>query len=125
MSFASNMGKIWVNSKDSQKRLNHTKKLATDVLKSALEKAIQKTAEIAGDFIGNKIVDKITSVSETSPRNNSVTNEEEIPREKCISPEKRQKIIDDLRLRTRLRSNLRDYSYAYIDVKGTINSPKY
>ena len=99
--------------------------MATDVLKSASEKAIQKTAEIAGDFIGNKIVDKITSVSKTSPRNNSVTNEEEIPREKYISPEKRQKIIDDLRLRTRLRSNLRDYSYAYIDVKGTINSPKY
>ena len=38
-----------------------------------------------------------------------------------ISPEKRQKIIDDLRLRTRLRSNLRDYSYADIDVKETIN----
>ena len=95
--------------------------MATDVLKTALEKPIQKTAETAGDFIGNKIADKITSVSKTSPRNNLVTNKDEIPREMYISPEKRQKIIDDLRLRTRLRSNLRDYSYADIDVKETIN----
>ena len=95
--------------------------MAPDVLKTALEKPIQKTAETAGDFIGNKIADKITSVSKTSPRNNLVTNKDEIPREMYISPEKRQKIIDDLRLRTRLRSNLRDYSYADIDVKETIN----
>ena len=95
--------------------------MATDVLKTALEKPIQKTAETAGDFIGNKIADKITSVSKTSPRNNLVTNKDEIPREMYISPEKRQKIIDDLRLRTQLRSNLRDYSYADIDVKETIN----
>ena len=95
--------------------------MATDVLKAALEKAIQKTAETAGDFIGNKIADKITSVSKTSPRNNSVTNKDEIPREMYISPAKRQKIIDDLKLRTRLRTNLRDYSYADIDVKETIN----
>ena len=95
--------------------------MATDVLKTALEKPIKKTAETAGDFIGNKIADKITSVSKTSPRNNLVTNKDEIPREMYISPEKRQKIIDDLRLRTRLRSNLRDYSYADIDVKETIN----
>ena len=95
--------------------------MATDVLKTALEKPIQKTAETAGDFIGNKIADKITSVSKTSPRNNLVTNKDEIPREMYISPEKRQKIIDDLRLRTQLRSNLRDYSYADIDVKEIIN----
>ena len=95
--------------------------MAPDVLKTALEKPIQKTAETAGDFIGNKIADKITSVSKTSPRNNLVTNKDEIPREMYISPEKRQKIIDDLRLRTQLRSNLRDYSYADIDVKETIN----
>ena len=95
--------------------------MATDVLKTALEKPIEKTAETAGDIIGNKIADKITSVSKTSPRNNLVTNKDEIPREMYISPEKRQKIIDDLRLRTQLRSNLRDYSYADIDVKETIN----
>ena len=51
------------------------------------------------DLIGNKIDDKITRVSKTSRNNNSVTNEEEILREKyMISPELRQKVIDDLRL---------------------------
>ena len=56
-------------------------------------------------MIGNKIADRITKVSKTSPHNNSVTNEEEnveldreIHRERYISLEQRQKIIDDLRL---------------------------
>ena len=49
-----------------------------------------------GDLIGIKIADKITRVSKTSPKNNSEANEEEIPREKYIPPELRQKIIDDL-----------------------------
>ena len=35
-----------------------------------------KTAEATGDLIGNKIADKITRVSKTSPQNNSETNEE-------------------------------------------------
>ena len=43
--------------------------------------------------------EKITRVSKTSPQNNSETNEEEILREKYKSPELRQKIIDDLRLK--------------------------
>ena len=38
-------------------------------------------------------------VSKTSPHNNAQTNEEEILREKYISPKVRQKIIDDLRLK--------------------------
>ena len=33
------------------------------------------------DLIGNKIADKVTRVSKTSPKNNSETNEEEILRE--------------------------------------------
>ena len=36
---------------------------------------------------------------DNSPKNNSETNEEEILREKYISPEQRQQIIDDLRLK--------------------------
>ena len=35
----------------------------------------------------------------TSPKNNSETNEEEILREKNTSPELRQKILDDLKLK--------------------------
>ena len=58
-------------------------------------------------MIDNKITDKITKVSSISPKNSlqTVTNGEkntrlnkEIPKERYISPEKRQKIIDDLRV---------------------------
>ena len=53
-------------------------------------------------MIGNKIVNKITKVSKNSQQSNSevVTNEneKEIPKERYISPEKRQEIIDELRL---------------------------
>ena len=64
-----------------------------------MQKAIQKTAETNGDLIGNKIADKITRVSITSPKNNLETNEEEILWEKFIPSELRQKIIADLRLK--------------------------
>ena len=37
--------------------------------------------------------------TKTSPQNNSETNEEKILREKYISPELRQKIIDGIRLK--------------------------
>ena len=76
-----------------QKLADHVEQFATDVLKTASEKAIQKAA---GDLISNKIADRITQVSNTSPQNNSqlVMNEGE----RYISPEERQKILDDLRL---------------------------
>ena len=48
--------------------------------------------------MGNRIVDNITRSSKTSPQNNLETNDE-ILREKYISPELRQKIIDDLRMK--------------------------
>ena len=50
------------------------------------------------DLIGSKTANKITRISKLSPKNSSGTIEEEILREKCISPELRQKTIDDLRL---------------------------
>ena len=56
-------------------------------------------------MINNEIADEIPIVPKTSPQNNSVTNDEqsiglfrEIHRERNISPDERQKIIDDLRL---------------------------
>ena len=57
------------------------------------------TAETTGDLIGNKTVDKMTKVPKTSSKNSSETNEEEILRERFISSEVRDKIIDDLKLR--------------------------
>ena len=54
------------------------------------------------DLIGNQSADEIILVSRTSPQNSSKTvkndYDKEIPNEKYISPEERQKIIDDLRL---------------------------
>ena len=60
---------------------------------------IQKTAEATGNLIGNKIADKITIVSKTSPQNNSETNKEEVLRERYIFPELRHKITDNLGLK--------------------------
>ena len=62
---------------------------------------------MTGDLIDNKIAGKVIKVSKTLPHNNSerVTNEEEnigidreILKKRYISPEKKQKIIVDLRL---------------------------
>ena len=56
------MGKNFSN-KYGQKRLDSVKKSATDAIKTASKRAIQKTTEATGDLIGNKIADKIKSVS--------------------------------------------------------------
>ena len=70
-------------------------------LKLVQKKKIQKTTEATGNLVGNKIANRITGVSKNSQQNNSetVTNEhdKEIPKERYISPEERQKIIDNLR----------------------------
>ena len=53
-------------------------------------------------MIGNNIANKITSISKNSQQNNSETvtnkNDKEIPKVRYISPEERQKTIDNLRL---------------------------
>ena len=62
------------------------------LLKISSKRVIQKTAEVTGDLIGNKFADKITRVSKTLSQNSLETNEE-IIKEKHISPELRQKKI--------------------------------
>ena len=77
------------------------KKSTTDAIKTASKRAIQKRAEGTGDLIGNKIADKITSVSNKSPKELHSQNKDkiEIPKEIYISKKKkRQQIIDELRL---------------------------
>ena len=56
--------------------------------------------EVTGDLIGNEMGNKITKVSRNSSQNNleAVEGEIEIPKEIYRSPEKRQQIIDYLRL---------------------------
>ena len=75
--------------------LNNLQQIRLNLLQNTV---IKKAGEITSDLIGNKIVDKITRVWKNSPKTNSETNEEEILKEKYISPELRRKIIDDLRI---------------------------
>ena len=97
MSFAKNIGRNNgknisqnLSSKYNHKLLGHAK--------TASKIAIQKTTEAASDLTGNKIADKTTRASKTSAQSNLEANEE-ILGERYISPELRQKIIDDLRLK--------------------------
>ena len=62
LSFAKNMGKSLSN-KYSQRLFDSAKKSTTDAINTDSKRSIQKTAEAAGDLTGNKIADKITSVS--------------------------------------------------------------
>ena len=72
-------------------------KTGIDAAKTAFKRVVQKTAEAAGDLIGNKIADKITLVgkSKKKKKEKGKTNK---PEEIYISPEKRQQNIDDLKL---------------------------
>ena len=105
LSFAKNMSKSIgknVSSKYSQHCLDRAKRSATDALKIASKRVIQKTAEATGDLIDNKIADKITKILRNSLQNNSetITYEEEnirlnrgIQRGSYISPEKNKKLL--------------------------------
>ena len=102
--FLKNMGKSLSN-KYGQKLLNSAKQSTTDAIKTASKRAIQKTAESTGDLIGNTIADKITSVSKKSNNSNNNNNnnnnadvEITASKERYISPEERQQIINELRL---------------------------
>ena len=70
LSFAKNMGSHLSN-KYSEKLLDTAKKSTTDAIKTVSKREIQKTAKAAGDLIGNKIADKITSVSKKTQNNES------------------------------------------------------
>ena len=88
LSFARKFG-----DKYSRKLIDTATKTGIDVEKTTSERNVQKTAEATGDFIGNKIADKITSIGETKEKV-KINKPEEI----YILPEKRQQIIDDLKL---------------------------
>ena len=91
-----------LSDKCRHKLLDNAKQSAADAVKTSSKRVIEKTVEPTDDLIGNKITEKITKVSKTLLQNNleAVTNEHDkyIPKERYISPEERNKIIDDLRL---------------------------
>ena len=103
LSFAKNKGKSLSN-KYGQKLLDSAKNCTTDAIKTASKRAIQKTAGATGDMIGNKIADKITTVSQkksTKELPNDETEEDvEIatPNKRYIFPEERKQIVEELRL---------------------------
>ena len=71
--------KTWVKvSKYGQKFIDSAKTFTADAIKTASKRAIQKTAEATGDdLIGNKIADKITSISKKSSNNNDNNNNDD------------------------------------------------
>ena len=77
--------------KYGKKLMDTATKTGIDGAKTASKRVVQKTAEATGDLIGNKIADKITSIGKPKEKTKKV---EEI----YIPPEKRQQIIDDLKL---------------------------
>ena len=95
MSFAGSM-----SNKYGKKLIGTAKKSATDMIKTASKRAIQKTVEATGDLIGNKIADKITSVSKKKSDNNNYDDDAELTthKKRHISPEERKQIIDELRV---------------------------
>ena len=77
--------------KYGKKLMDTATKTGKDAAKTASKRVVQKTEEATGDLIGNKIADKITSLGKTKSREKE---EEEIYK----PPQKRQQIIDDLKL---------------------------
>ena len=88
MSFARNF-----SDKYSKSLMDKGINLSKTFAKTAAKKILKKTAKATGDLIGNKIADKITA----KPHNEDEVNNE-IPKERYISPKERQKIIDELKL---------------------------
>ena len=66
-----------LSSKYSKKLLDHAKWSATDANKTISKRVIQKIAEATGDFICNKIANRIIKVLKNSKQNKSetITNE--------------------------------------------------
>ena len=88
MSFARKFG-----DKYGKKLMDTATKTGIDAAKTTSKRIVQKPAEATGDFIGNKIADKITSIGK--PKEKEKANKIE---KIYIPPEKTQQIIDDLKL---------------------------
>ena len=91
-----NSAKKFRNSKYGKKIIDATKKEGTNFDKTAGKRIVQKSAEATGDLIGNEIADTITSLGKS--KNKEKENEINEPEVIIIPPEKRQKIINNLRL---------------------------
>ena len=73
--------------KYGKKLMDTTTKTGIDAAKTASKRVVQKTAEATGDLIGNKIVDKTTSIGK--PKEKEKEKETKEIEEIYIPPEKR------------------------------------
>ena len=90
-----------ISNKYGKTLVDTAKKSATDAIKTASKRAIQKTAEATGDLVGNKVADEITSVSKKSTKKLPTIDEDAeltTRQKRYISLEERQQIIDELKL---------------------------
>ena len=88
LSFARKFG-----DKYGKKLMDTATKTGIDAAKTASKRVVQKASEATEDLIENKIADKITSIGKFKEKEK--TNKAE---KIYIPPEKRQQIIDELRL---------------------------
>ena len=79
--------------KYGKKLMDTATKAGVDASKTTSKRLIQKPAEGKWDLIGNKIADKVTSIGKSKEK-----EEPKIAEEIYIRSEKRQQIIDDLKL---------------------------
>ena len=89
------------NSKCGKKLTDTAIKTGKDFATIAGRKIVYKSAEETGDLIGNKTADKIMAKPSKKSQNEEVQSNEvnnEIPKERYISPKERQKVIDELKL---------------------------
>ena len=88
LSFAKKFG-----DKYGKKLMDTETKAGIDAAKTASKRVAQKTEEATGDFIIKKIDDKIVTLGKTKSK-----EKEDERQEIYIPPEKRELIIDNLRL---------------------------
>ena len=65
-----------LSNKYGKKIIDTAEKSTTDATKTASKRAIQKTSEATGYLIGNKIADKITSISKKPVKELPTTDED-------------------------------------------------
>ena len=98
MSFSENVGK-YLSNRYGKKVLDSAKKFTTNAIKTASKRAIQKTTEATG--VGNKIADKVESVSKKSSselhsRNDDANSEIEVPKKDIYLQKKGKKLLMNL-----------------------------
>ena len=90
---------ISLSNKYGQRLLDSAKKSTRDVIKTALKRAVQKTAEATGDLIGSKISDCFKDYKESKSAKELPNDEKEEDveittyKKRYVSPEERHQLL--------------------------------